>query len=84
MRTLDGECPLANTVLWFNESQRFLAVPDGAVAEAVTALLLDPGRGPVLVLGTLWRDTFATLTAEKDGSVRSPTAALLNPATVIG
>ncbi|MFE7531586.1 tetratricopeptide repeat protein [Kitasatospora sp. NPDC057542] len=85
MRTLDGERPLAHTVLWLNESQRFLALPGGgAVAEAVTALLLDPGRGPVLVLGTLWRDTFATLTAEKDDSVRSPTAALLNSAAVIG
>ncbi|MGW4380197.1 hypothetical protein [Kitasatospora sp. NPDC004531] len=84
LRVLDGERSLAHTVLWLNESQRFLAGPDGgAVAEAVTALLLDARRGPVLVLGTLWRDAFATLTAERDGAVRPPTAALLTSAAVI-
>ncbi|WP_328456341.1 helix-turn-helix domain-containing protein [Streptomyces sp. NBC_00386] len=45
-----------STVVWLNEAQHYLG--DAAVGEqiaaTVRALLTDPGRMPVLVLGTLW------------------------------
>ncbi|WP_330457688.1 hypothetical protein OIB37_12665 [Streptomyces sp. NBC_00820] len=44
------------TVVWLNEAQHYLG--DGRVGERIAAalhsLLVDPDRGPVLVLGTLW------------------------------
>ncbi|MFF8910105.1 hypothetical protein [Streptomyces olivaceoviridis] len=44
------------TVVWLNEAQHYLGDP--TVGEQITAavhrLLTDTGRGPVLVLGTLW------------------------------
>ncbi|MER5386187.1 hypothetical protein ABT040_39110 [Streptomyces sp. NPDC002688] len=44
------------TVVWLNESQHYLGDPQAGekIAAALHALLIDPGRGPVLVLGTLW------------------------------
>ncbi|MGK5450199.1 helix-turn-helix domain-containing protein [Streptomyces radiopugnans] len=44
------------TVVWLNEAQHYLGDPRAGeeIAAAVHALLTDPGRAPVLVLGTLW------------------------------
>ncbi|WP_206671091.1 helix-turn-helix domain-containing protein [Streptomyces sp. CB01881] len=45
------------TVVWLNEAQHYLGAADGVgerIAAALHALLTDPQRGPVLVLGTLW------------------------------
>ncbi|MGR6998652.1 hypothetical protein ACU686_12020 [Yinghuangia aomiensis] len=44
------------TVVWLNEAQHYLGDPrvGEQVAAAVHRLLTDEGRGPVLVLGTLW------------------------------
>ncbi|UXY32091.1 helix-turn-helix domain-containing protein [Streptomyces sp. HUAS TT20] len=44
------------TVVWLNEAQHYLgdAQVGERIAAAVHALLTDPGRAPVLVLGTLW------------------------------
>ena len=63
------ELPLISprTVIWLNEAQFYLEVPDGGVGERVAAglreLLRDPGRAPVLVLATLWPQFWDTLTA---------------------
>ncbi|MFH8663251.1 tetratricopeptide repeat protein [Streptomyces afghaniensis] len=57
---------LARTVIWLNETQRYLlsSSPTAAnnAAVALRDLLASPGRGPVLVLGTLWRDAHDVLT----------------------
>ncbi|WP_158697315.1 tetratricopeptide repeat protein [Streptomyces hokutonensis] len=44
------------TVVWLNEAQHFLGDPARGerIAAALHGLLTDTGRGPVLVLGTLW------------------------------
>ncbi|MFF4038425.1 hypothetical protein [Streptomyces sp. NPDC001816] len=44
------------TVVWLNEAQHYLGDPKVGeqIAAAVHALLTQPERGPVLVLGTLW------------------------------
>ncbi|WP_203187057.1 sel1 repeat family protein [Streptomyces pratensis] len=56
-----------NTVLWLNETQHYLLTPNSPMGEnlaaGLRALLRDPERGPVLVLGTLWHEYWATLTA---------------------
>ncbi|MFD8440641.1 helix-turn-helix domain-containing protein [Streptomyces microflavus] len=53
------------TVVWLNEAQHYLG--DRAVGEqvaaAVHALLVEQGRAPVLVLGTLWPEYFTEYTA---------------------
>ncbi|MFL3871332.1 helix-turn-helix domain-containing protein, partial [Streptomyces griseobrunneus] len=53
------------TVVWLNEAQHYLG--DRAVGEqvaaAVHALLVEQGRAPVLVLGTLWPEYFKQYTA---------------------
>lgn len=41
------------TVVWLNEAQHYLGAGE-RLAAAVHALLTDPDRAPVLVLGTLW------------------------------
>ncbi|MFJ9530808.1 P-loop NTPase family protein [Streptomyces cyaneofuscatus] len=52
------------TVVWLNEAQHYLG--DRAVGEqvaaAVHALLIEPERAPVLVLGTLWPEYFKQYT----------------------
>ncbi|WP_369192378.1 hypothetical protein [Streptomyces sp. R08] len=54
---------IPRTVLWLNETQRYLTdADDDPAARAVHALLNDPGRGPVLVLGTLWPEHLRDLT----------------------
>ncbi|MGW7646902.1 hypothetical protein [Streptomyces bobili] len=46
------------TVIWLNESQHYLGDPHAGerIAAALHTLLSDTGRGPLLVLGTLWPD----------------------------
>ncbi len=62
------ELPLIGprTVVWLNEAQFYLDAP-GGLGERVSAglreLLRDRGRGPVLVLATLWPEFWDTLTA---------------------
>ncbi|MER5650207.1 hypothetical protein [Streptosporangium sp. NPDC002524] len=55
------------TVVWLNELQHYLSTPGDPAGEQVAAglreLLRTPGRGPVLVLGTLWPPYWAALTA---------------------
>ncbi|OIK07920.1 hypothetical protein BIV23_02365 [Streptomyces monashensis] len=55
---LDGIAHVeAHTVVWLNEAQHYLGAGSGVgerIAGALYGLLTDPGRGPVLVLGTLW------------------------------
>lgn len=45
-----------HTVLWLNEAQHYLGDSQSGerIAASVHALLTNPGRAPVLVLGTLW------------------------------
>ncbi|WP_406306099.1 hypothetical protein OHA61_33040 [Streptomyces sp. NBC_00885] len=58
------------TVVWLNEAQHYLLTPAAGVGERVAAglreLLRDPDRKPVLVLGTIWPEYWATLTAVPD------------------
>lgn len=50
------------TIVWLNETQHYLNTALGErVAVALSELLHDPKRGPVLVLGTLWREHFDLL-----------------------
>lgn len=54
------------TVVWLNEAQHYLGVGGGLgerIAAALHALLTDPARGPVLVLGTLWPEYATVYTA---------------------
>jgi hypothetical protein len=53
------------TVVWLNEAQRYLDTADGAgeqVAAGLRELLRERDRGPVLVLATLWPDSWSELT----------------------
>ena len=55
------------TVLWLNETQLYLDTPGDEgerVAAALTTLLADPARSPVLMLGTLWPKYWDALTRE--------------------
>ncbi len=60
-----------NTVVWFNEAQFYLGPTDPGLGERIAAglrsLLGDRGRGPVLVLATLWPEWWNTLTARPAG-----------------
>ncbi|MBP0449419.1 hypothetical protein J5Y04_07610 [Kitasatospora sp. RG8] len=57
----------AHTVIWLNDCQLYIGTPAGPLGEQVAAglraLLRDPGRGPLLVLGTLWPEYWSALTA---------------------
>ncbi|MFD7981227.1 helix-turn-helix domain-containing protein [Streptomyces sp. NPDC059071] len=46
------------TVIWLNEAQHYLDEPQlgERIAAALHALLTEPARGPVLILGTLWSE----------------------------
>ena len=59
------------TVVWLNEAQFYLDVPDGGLGERVAAglreLLRDPARAPVLVLATLWPQFWYGLTGRPEG-----------------
>ncbi len=54
------------TVVWLNEVQRYLLNPSNSVNERIAAglraLLDDPDRGPVLVIGTAWPEVWGELT----------------------
>ncbi|MFJ9080677.1 hypothetical protein ACIRO3_36390 [Streptomyces sp. NPDC102278] len=47
-----------HTVVWLNEAQNYFddSRAGERIAAALHTLLTDPGRGPVLVLGTLWNE----------------------------
>ncbi|MEU7524741.1 hypothetical protein AB0A74_03325 [Saccharothrix sp. NPDC042600] len=60
------------TVVWLNETQDYLGASERIVG-MLRALLNDPRRAPVLVLGTLWREHHDALTREPG----SQTTALL-------
>ncbi|WP_280470584.1 ATP-binding protein [Nocardia farcinica] len=70
------------TVVWLNETQRyfqFLSEPErGRLAETLHALLADGRRGPVLILGSLWHQHYATLCTDPGSATRK----LLGPATI--
>jgi hypothetical protein len=55
-----------STVIWLNEAQHYLLTRGSDLGERVAAglreLLRDPGRAPVLLLGTIWPEYWATLT----------------------
>ncbi|WP_406430065.1 helix-turn-helix domain-containing protein [Streptomyces sp. NBC_00631] len=53
------------TVVWLNEAQHYFGDgPSGErIAAAIHSLLIQPERGPVLVLGTLWPEYAAEYTA---------------------
>ena len=58
------------TVIWLNEAQFYLLTGDGTgeqVAAGLQDLLRDPGRGPVLVLATLWPEFWNELTRRPSG-----------------
>lgn len=52
------------TVVWLNEAHYYLLPEEHSaqVASGLRTLLNDPARAPVLVLGTLWREHWDTLT----------------------
>jgi hypothetical protein len=56
------------TVVWLNEAQRYLLIPDNnrgeEVAAALRELLRHPARGPVLILATLWPKYWDALTVD--------------------
>jgi TPR repeat protein len=55
-----------HTVVWLNEAQHYLGAGGGLgerIAACLHALITDPARGPVLVLGTLWPEYATTYTA---------------------
>ena len=55
------------TVVWLNDAHHYLLTQGSGLGEEVAAglidLLRDPDRAPVLVLGTLWRPEYGTLSA---------------------
>ncbi|MFJ9749581.1 tetratricopeptide repeat protein [Streptomyces chartreusis] len=53
------------TVVWLNEAQHYFVDPQHGerIAAAVHKLLTDPGRVPILVLGTLWPEYARQLTS---------------------
>jgi TPR repeat protein len=57
------------SIVWLNEAQHYLA-PLNRLAERIAAglrtLLTDPGRGPVLVLATMWPQHWTALTTRPD------------------
>ncbi|MFD9949408.1 hypothetical protein ACFWX0_51925, partial [Nonomuraea sp. NPDC059022] len=64
------------TVVWLNEAQFYLT-PDQVgeqVAAGLRELLRDPGRGPVLVLATLWPQHWNALTSRSESGSSDPHA----------
>jgi tetratricopeptide (TPR) repeat protein len=67
------------TVVWLNEAQHYLFTLASGLGERIAAglreLLRSPDRGPVLVLGTIWPEYWATLTSSPDpGQLEDPHA----------
>ncbi|MEU6587496.1 helix-turn-helix transcriptional regulator [Nocardia sp. NPDC046763] len=55
----------ARTVVWLNETQRYLwGEPGDRAATALQALLDDPSTAPVLVVGTLWPEHHGSLSSD--------------------
>ncbi|MBF6221790.1 hypothetical protein IU479_27220 [Nocardia abscessus] len=73
----------ARTVLWLNETQRYLPVSSpeerDRVAAALGRLLADPGCEPVVILGSLWREHYNALCADTVSETRK----LLNGKAII-
>jgi hypothetical protein len=66
LQGLRSQHQLSHTVLWLNELERYLLPngqpdPGGRAASALMSLMHEAGRGPVLVLGTLWHSHHTTL-----------------------
>ncbi|MEU2718609.1 hypothetical protein [Streptomyces sp. NPDC007205] len=79
---------LAHTVLWLNELQRYLYTPHAPeqgeqAAAALTDFLHTAGRGPALIVGTLWRDPLRTLSTPSKEDPHQNARALLRSGTVI-
>ncbi|WKX13012.1 hypothetical protein [Streptomyces sp. NL15-2K] len=71
---------MQRTVLWLNETQRYLTTSrDDPAARALQALLDDPARGPVAIMSTLWPEHHQTLTRDAD----SPAAQLLKDRQIV-
>ena len=67
----------SRTVVWLNEAQFYLNAAGGLgerVAAGLRELLRDPGRGPVLVLATLWPEFWNTLTTRPSSGQDDPHA----------
>ncbi|MFJ3722718.1 hypothetical protein ACIPYQ_09100 [Streptomyces sp. NPDC090045] len=67
------------TVVWLNEAQHYLLTPADDLGERVAgglrSLLSDPDRAPILVLGTIWPEYWATLTTRPGpGAAKDPHA----------
>ncbi len=61
------------TVVWLNEAQHYLLTASDLgerLAAKLRTLLADPGRAPVLVLGTLWPEFWRTLTSLPEPGAR--------------
>ncbi|MCQ0008158.1 hypothetical protein [Actinomadura madurae] len=69
------------TVVWLNDAQLYLRTAQPAVGEQVAAGLRDllraPGRGPVLVLATLWPEHWDLLTVPTAADPYAQARALL-------
>ncbi|MEV7617592.1 hypothetical protein [Streptomyces sp. NPDC089799] len=77
---LERVAPL--TVVWLNEAQHYLDDPQTGerIAAALHTLLTEPGRGPVLVLGTLWpeyADQYAYVPGPREPDPHSRTREIL-------
>ncbi|WP_280470618.1 helix-turn-helix domain-containing protein [Nocardia farcinica] len=63
------------TVVWLNESQEYLGGDnrdgDEDIAVALGELLLDRARGPVLIMGTLWKEYYTALRRPHGSQVRT-------------
>ncbi|PSM38081.1 transcriptional regulator [Streptomyces dioscori] len=66
------------TVIWLNDAQHYLLIPDADTAERITAALRstlrDASRRPVLVLATLWPQHWHRLTARPAAQDSDPFA----------
>ncbi|MFI0445365.1 hypothetical protein [Actinomadura sp. 6N118] len=76
VEAIHGGRVAARTVIWLNEAQFYLqpAQVGEQVAVELQALLSDPERGPILVLGSIWPQFWHLLCAtpsDRDGSESS-------------
>ncbi|MFF3139994.1 tetratricopeptide repeat protein [Streptomyces mirabilis] len=83
---LDADALAPRTVLWLNETQNFLAGPDGEQAAAALHSRLETA-GPLVIVGTLWPEYHRALTTTPQtgqGQDRHPsTRALLDQAVLV-
>ena len=57
-----GRSDLKHSVVWLNETQNFLTGPDHLAAATVRRILADTAR-PVILIGTIWPNTYDQLRA---------------------